>query len=76
MFVHGGIAHLLVNMFVLFSLGALCEKIIGRKRFIWFYLISGLVAGVLSVLVSGFFGTSDIGAKIFGTPDICMDGVS
>ena len=44
-FVHGSFVHLFVNMFVLFSLGSLCEKIIGRKRFLWFYLVSGLFAG-------------------------------
>src|SRR3989344_4724776 len=47
-FVHGSFVHLFVNMFVLFSLGSLCEKIIGRKRFLWFYLVSGLFAGGLS----------------------------
>ncbi len=76
MFVHGGIAHLFVNMFVLFSLGALCERIIGRKRFFWFYLISGIFAGVLSVLFSGYFGTSALGAKIVGAPGIYMVGAS
>jgi len=75
-FVHGGFAHLLINMFVLFSLGSLIEKIIGRKRFIWFYLASGLFAGILSVLLAGFFGYSDLGAKIFGAPDIFMVGAS
>jgi len=55
-FVHGGIGHLLINMFALFSLGGLCEKIIGRKRYIWFYLIAGLIAGLLSSIMAGFFG--------------------
>ncbi len=76
MFVHGGIFHLLVNMFVLFSLGGLSERIIGRKRFLWFYLIAGLFAGILSVLLSGFFGTTELGARVFGAPDIFMVGAS
>src|SRR3989344_648478 len=42
MFMHAGPLHLFVNMFVLFSLGSFCEKIIGKKRYFWFYLISGL----------------------------------
>src|SRR3989344_3400518 len=65
MFVHGGVAHLAVNMFVLVSLGRLCERIIGRKRFFWFYILSGLFAGALSVLASGFFGSTILGARIF-----------
>lgn len=76
MFMHGGIAHLAINMFVLFSLGSLIEKIIGKKRFIWFYLISGLFAGILSVVLAGYFGNTALGAKIFGSPDVYMVGAS
>ncbi len=76
MFVHGGLFHLLINMFVLFSLGSLNEKIIGRKRFFWFYLISGLFAGILSAILSGLYGNTELGARIFGSPDIFMVGAS
>jgi membrane associated rhomboid family serine protease len=76
MFMHGGVLHLAINMFVLFSLGGLSERIIGRKRFLWFYLISGLFAGILSVVLAGFFGTTELGARIFGSPDIFMVGAS
>jgi membrane associated rhomboid family serine protease len=75
MFVHGSFLHLIVNMMVLFSLGGLCEKIIGRKRFLWFYLISGLFAGLLSVYLSYFFGFG-FGERIFGNPLIPMVGAS
>jgi hypothetical protein len=62
-------------MFALFSLGTLTEKIIGRKRFVWFYLISGIFAGLLSVLLSGFFGFG-FWEKVFGSPEIYMLGAS
>lgn len=75
MFVHGSLAHLIVNMFVLFSLGSLCERIIGQKRFLWFYLSSGLFAGVLSVLLSGFFGFGFL-ERIFGSSNVYMVGAS
>lgn len=75
MFVHGGIGHLLVNMIVLFSLGGLSEKILGRKRFLWFYLISGLFAGLLSVVLSGFFGYG-VWERVFGGADLFMVGAS
>jgi len=68
--------HLLVNMFVLLSLGGVMEKIIGKKRFLWFYLISGLIAGGLFVLLSGFFGNTELGARIFGDPAISAVGAS
>jgi membrane associated rhomboid family serine protease len=53
MFMHGGFGHLLINMFVLFSLGRMMERIIGKKRYFWFYLISGLFAGLVFVLLAG-----------------------
>jgi len=68
--------HLLINMFVLYSLGGLSEKIIGRKRFLWFYLISGLIAGLMFVLLAYFFGTTDLGARIFGSSGIAAVGAS
>ena len=74
-FSHGGFFHLLVNMFALFSLGTLAEKIIGKKRFIWFYLIAGLFAGILSILLSGFFGFG-FWEKVFGSPEVYMLGAS
>lgn len=74
-FVHGGLAHLLVNMFALFSIGHLCERIIGRKRFFWFYLISGVFAGLFAVILSGFFGYG-LGERVFGSPSTFMVGAS
>lgn len=76
MFVHGGPMHLIINMFVLFSLGGLSEKIIGRKRFLWFYIISGLFAGILSTILPLLYGNTELGARIFGSPDIYMVGAS
>src|SRR3989344_6119190 len=37
-FMHAGFFHLFVNMFSLFFLGSLTERIIGRKRYFWFYI--------------------------------------
>ena len=75
-FFHGGIAHLFVNMFALFSLGGLCERIIGRKRFLWLYILSGVFAGTLSVILAVLFGGTEWGARIFGSPDVMMVGAS
>ena len=76
MFLHGGILHLFINMFVLLQLGSLNEKIIGRKRFFWFYIISGLFAGILTTILSSLYGNSELGSKIFGSPDVFMVGAS
>jgi len=46
MFAHGGFFHLLFNMFVLWMFGSLLERAWGPKRFLIFYLVCGLAAGV------------------------------
>ncbi len=57
MFMHGGFFHLFANMISLLFIGSLVEKIIGRKRYFWFYLISGLFAGLFFVLLSLIFAS-------------------
>jgi membrane associated rhomboid family serine protease len=76
MFMHSGITHLLFNMISLFFIGTLLERIIGRKRYFWFYMISGIFAGLIFVLLSGFFGGSSLGAKLFGDPGVLGVGAS
>lgn len=44
MFMHGGFTHILFNMFALYSFGSVLEAHWGAKRFINFYLITGLGA--------------------------------
>ena len=46
MFAHGGFFHLLFNMFVLWMFGSLLERAWGPKKFLIFYLLCGLVAGI------------------------------
>jgi len=74
-FLHANFAHLFFNMISLFFLGTLVEQIIGKKRFLKFYLISGLIASLFFSLLSGFFGYG-IGEKIFGNPSIAGVGAS
>jgi len=49
MFMHGGFFHLFANMLSLMFIGSLVEKILGAKRYLWFYLLSGLFASFLYV---------------------------
>lgn len=48
-FMHGGILHLLYNMIALGLFGFILENIIGEKRFLYFYIISGIVSGLASL---------------------------
>ena len=68
MFMHGGIFHLFVNMLSLFFVGGLIEKIIGPKRYLYFYLGSGLLAGLVFVLARMSENVPAVGASgaIFG----------
>jgi len=76
MFMHGGFTHLIVNMVSLFFIGNFVEKLIGRKRFFWLYMISGIFAGLFFVFLSYFLGSSELGARIFGSPEIFAVGAS
>ncbi|HLC50404.1 MAG TPA: rhomboid family intramembrane serine protease [Candidatus Nanoarchaeia archaeon] len=59
MFLHGSPYHLLFNMWGLFMFGPLLEARIGTRRFISFYLATGIIAGFLS----SFFYTNALGAS-------------
>ena len=76
MFMHSGITHIIFNMISLFFVGMLLEKIIGQKRFFWFYLFAGIFSGVVFVLLSGIFGYGFFGSRIFGDPSIMGVGAS
>ncbi|NOU58904.1 rhomboid family intramembrane serine protease [Marinifilum caeruleilacunae] len=52
MFMHGDLTHLFFNMFALFMFGRVLESVWGPKRFLSFYLITGLGAAFLHLLVS------------------------
>lgn len=47
MFMHGNFAHLFFNMFALWMFGNTLENIWGAKRFLLFYLLCGLGAGLI-----------------------------
>lgn len=50
MFMHGGIAHILFNMFALYSFGSFIERSMGKWRFVAFYLITGFGALALQFI--------------------------
>lgn len=51
-FVHAGFSHLFFNMFALFMFGIAIENIMGPKRFITYYLICGIGAGLIQMGVN------------------------
>lgn len=64
MFLHGGLGHLFMNMFMLYMFGAPLERIWGRRRFVRYYLLCGVGAAVVAMLpLDAFFHASTIGAS-------------
>ena len=86
-FLHGGILHLVFNMYALLYVGSILENVIGRNKFIFAYLISGIAASVSSLMIHenvvsvgasgaifGLFGVllPLLGSKEFNFPNISV----
>ena len=52
MFLHGGIFHILFNMLALWMFGTELERMWGSRYFLKFYFVTGIGAGILTVLFS------------------------
>ncbi len=51
MFVHAGIMHIALNMWCLWNLGPFAEQLFGEMKFLVLYLVTGIGASVMSLLV-------------------------
>ena len=49
LFFHGGIWHVLINMFVLWMFGSELERIWGKNHFIKFYFVTGIGSGLITM---------------------------
>jgi membrane associated rhomboid family serine protease len=69
-FMHGGFSHIFFNMFMLWMFGMEIENIWGSKKFLIYYLICGIAAGLAQLFIAPLFSTPalTIGASgaIFG----------
>lgn len=63
MFLHGGWLHVLGNMLFLWVFGRNVEDLIGGPRFLAFYLLGGIAAGVVHVIVNAYSRLPTIGAS-------------
>ena len=52
MFMHGGFTHILFNMFAVWMFGRVLEGVWGQKRFLIFYMVTGIGAGLIQMLVA------------------------
>lgn len=67
MFLHGGLVHLLLNMYSLYVIGPQLESFYGKFKFLGIYLLSGIIGNLFTLLFMGS-GAVSIGASgaIFG----------
>jgi membrane associated rhomboid family serine protease len=65
MFLHGSIGHLLFNMLALWMFGLTLEQTWGTRRFLKYYFLCGIGAGICDVVVNAALGhnSSTIGAS-------------
>ena len=63
LFFHGGIWHVLINMFVLWMFGSELERLWGRNHFLKFYFVTGVGSGLLTMLFSLQSITPIVGAS-------------
>jgi len=65
MFLHANLMHLFFNMLMLFFFGPRVELRLGSRRFLWLYLVSGLMGAALSIFTprSAIIGAS---GAVFG----------
>ena len=68
LFFHGGIWHVLINMFVLWMFGSELERLWGKQRFLKYYFITGIGSGVMTSLFNLSSSTPVVGASgaVFG----------
>ncbi len=69
-FMHANFFHIFTNMLGLVFFGSILEQVLGQNRFLLLYLVCGLGAGTLSLMVDAYNGdmTPSIGASgaVFG----------
>ena len=68
MFMHGGFWHLFFNMYTLFIFGTVLERVLGTKKFLVFYFVTGLGAALIHTGVEWIQMQSWLGAAADGSP--------
>ena len=63
LFFHGSIWHVLINMFVLWMFGSELERLWGKKHFLKFYFVTGVGAGLVTMIIGLNSMTPIVGAS-------------
>ena len=60
MFMHGGIAHIAGNMLFLWIFGDNLENVMGHRKYLFFFLLCGVLAGLSHVISSAYLNQSTL----------------
>lgn len=63
MFLHGGLLHILINMFILWMFGVTIEQTWGTKRFLFYYFMTGIAGGLFTMVFQPSSMVPTIGAS-------------
>ena len=75
MFVHANFEHIFFNMFALWMFGRTLEYELGSKRFLAFYMVCGVGAGVLQLLVGWLeYRYGNVGMMALMVPTVGASG--
>lgn len=66
MFMHANWSHILFNMFALWMFGYVLENYWGSRRFLFYYLVCGVGAGICNLLVPGWGLTVGASGAVYG----------
>lgn len=75
-FLHASLTHLAMNMISLIFIGNFVEKLIGRKRFLYFYLLGGIFSAFSFLITSSIVGNNAFLMRIFSSPNVYAVGAS
>jgi membrane associated rhomboid family serine protease len=64
MFCHANFFHVFFNMLLLSFMGPIMEEVWGQKKFLIFYIVAGIGAGVFNILMDLFFGVGTFSTMI------------
>jgi membrane associated rhomboid family serine protease/Flp pilus assembly protein TadD len=76
MFVHIGLAHLLINMWCLYELGALTEHIYGRWSMLLLYGLTGIAGGVASLARNPTIVSAGASGAVFGLAGVLITSLT
>lgn len=74
-FIHIGIMHLLMNMYALLYIGLFLEKIIGSRKVITAYILTGLFSALLSLMIHPETISAGASGSIFGLYGIFLSNL-